>query len=87
MTIRRICVACWISKATHAHADTHASGQPHARTRARARTYTHRKICNTYCFSTATTFCERASMLRYTYIVCLVHVSFLYKKAGTAVTH
>jgi hypothetical protein len=32
----------------------------------------HTKICNTYCFSKATIFRERASLLRYTYIVCLV---------------
>ena len=33
---------------------------------------THRQICNTYCFSTATITRERASLLRYTYIACLV---------------
>jgi hypothetical protein len=33
---------------------------------------THRPISSTYCFSTATMIRERASVLRYTYIVCLV---------------
>jgi hypothetical protein len=58
ITIWRIRVACWISKATctYAHAHSHATGYPHARTHARppAQACTHRPICNTYCFSTAT---------------------------------
>jgi Pyruvate/2-oxoacid:ferredoxin oxidoreductase delta subunit len=41
---------------------------PYTRTHARA----HTQICNIYCFSTATIIRERASKLRYTYIVCLV---------------
>ena len=40
--------------------------------RMRMHTRTHRPISNTYCFSTATMIRERASLLRYTYIVCLV---------------
>jgi hypothetical protein len=32
----------------------------------------HTKMCNICCFSTATMIRERASMLRYTYNVCLV---------------
>jgi hypothetical protein len=49
-----------------------------ARTRPRARVPTctharaHRPISNTYCFSTATMIRERASMLRYAHIACLV---------------
>ena len=35
-------------------------------------TRTHRPICNAYCFSKATMICERASVLLYTYSVCLV---------------
>jgi hypothetical protein len=42
----------------------------HGRTHAR----THRPVSNTYCFPAATMIRERASMLRYTYIVCLVHL-------------
>jgi hypothetical protein len=38
---------------------------------ARTRAPQHRKICNTYCFSTAT-IQERVSMLGYKYTVCLV---------------
>jgi hypothetical protein len=64
----RIRVACWISNAicTHtlAHTRTHA--------RACASLPTHTQMCNTYCFSSATLICERVSVLRYTYIVCLV---------------
>ena len=52
--IWRIRVACWISKATctFAHAHAHQPGYPHAHTHAYA--CTHRPICDTYCFSTAT---------------------------------
>jgi hypothetical protein len=61
-------IACWISKATctqaHAHARAHAS--------ARAHKHIHTQICNIYCFSTATMIHEHASLLRYTYIVCLI---------------
>ena len=35
-------------------------------------THAHAEICNTYCFSTATMIRERASVLRYTYIVSFV---------------
>jgi hypothetical protein len=35
-------------------------------------THTRRKISNNYCFSTATMVRQRASVLRYTYIACLV---------------
>jgi hypothetical protein len=54
LTIWRIRVACWISKATctYAHAHAHAPGYSHARTHAQA--CAHRPICNTYCVSTAT---------------------------------
>ena len=45
-----------------------------ARTRARP----HRKMCSTYCFSTATMIRESTSVLRYTYIACLLrHVLIL----------
>jgi hypothetical protein len=70
VTIWRIRVACRISKATctYAHAHAYAPGHSHARMHARA----HTQICNTYCFSTATMIRERVSMLRFTYIACLV---------------
>jgi hypothetical protein len=35
-------------------------------------THTHTQICNTYCFSATTIIRERAWLLRYTYIACLV---------------
>jgi hypothetical protein len=37
---------------------------------------THRSISNTYCFSTATIIRERASMLGYKYIACLLFWAF-----------
>ena len=46
-------------------------------------------ICNTYCFSKVTILHERASMLRYTYIACLVYVIIFnvsYSSAGWAET-
>jgi hypothetical protein len=70
VTIWRIPVACWISKATRTrtHAHTHVPGHTHTR----ARVYTHKQVRNTYCLSSATMFRERASVLRYTYIACLL---------------
>ena len=50
----------------------HAGACTSPRARAHARAHTHTQICNIYCFSTATIIRARASMLRYTYIVCLV---------------
>jgi hypothetical protein len=41
-------------------------------THARTRTHTDRQTCNIPCFSTATVIRERASLLRYTYIACLI---------------
>jgi hypothetical protein len=52
VTISRIRVACWISNAICTQAHAHAPGYPHTRTHAQA--CTHRPICNTYCFFTAT---------------------------------
>ena len=63
MTIRRR-VACWISKATHAWAHSLPCSHTH--------THTHTEICNIYCFLTATMIRERVSVLRCTFIVCLV---------------
>ena len=70
----RMRVACWISKATFAQLHARARAHTHTRsacTHPRARTRAIR-ICNTYCFSTATMIRERASLLCYTYISCLV---------------
>ena len=70
VTIRRICVACWVSKATctYAHAHAHAPGYLHTCTHV----CTHTPITNTYCFSTATLIRERSSILRHTYVACPV---------------
>ena len=54
--------ACWVIKATHAQAHAHARAPTHART----------EVCNTYYFPRQQWLRERASMLRYTYIACLV---------------
>ena len=56
-----------LNKQGYTHTSPHAR-DPHARSR------THRRICNTYFFSTATMTRECASMLCYTYIVCLVEI-------------
>jgi hypothetical protein len=58
VTIWRIRVARWISKAicTYAHAHAHAPGYPHARTHARTQEQacTRKPINNSYCSSTST---------------------------------
>ena len=71
VTIWRIRVACWISKATctYAHAHAHALGYPHARTRKHAHTGQYVILI---AFPQQQWFRERASVLRYTYIVCIV---------------
>jgi hypothetical protein len=51
------------------HTFTRTGTQMHSRTRAR----THKPISNTFCFSTATTISERASVLSYTYIAPIVY--------------
>jgi hypothetical protein len=61
-TILRLRVACWISKAIRAQAYIHVRG----------RTHTHTEICNALAFPQQKWFRKRVSMLRYTYIVCLV---------------
>ena len=62
VTIWRICLTCWISKATRAHAHVHARASG-------ACTHAHTQICNIYCFPSATMIHERASMLRSMYKV------------------
>jgi hypothetical protein len=59
--------ACWISKATrvHAHARARTSILTHTRT------HTHRNMQDNP-FPWQQLFRERASMLSYTYIACLV---------------
>jgi len=53
MSIWRIRIACWITKATN----------------------TLSRICYTYCFFLQQWLHERASLLRYTYIVCRVFIT------------
>jgi hypothetical protein len=63
---------------THARAHAYAPGHPHTRSFAYTRARTDRdKYNNTDCFSTAVTIRERAPMLRYTYIACLVNVCII----------
>ena len=81
VTIWCIRVACWISKTTctYANAHAHAPEYPNART--------HRPICNTYCFSTATMIRERTWILCYTYIVCLVYSKINLRILDTCILH
>ena len=55
-----------LDKQGYMYARTYMPTRPGTRTNAS----THTKMCNTYCFSTATMIRERASMLGYTYIAC-----------------
>jgi hypothetical protein len=63
---------CVLDKQGHSRSRVYTRLDTHAR--ARAHTQTHTQICNTYTFSTAKMIRERASMLHYTHIACLVHV-------------
>jgi hypothetical protein len=71
VTVWPISVARLISKVTraHAHAQSHASGHPHGHTRAQIHTH---KCVILIAFSQQQWFRERASFLRYTYIVSLI---------------
>jgi hypothetical protein len=51
---------------------TSPPGHPHARMHALKHARTHKEICNIYRFSTATMIRKSTSILRYTYIACLV---------------
>ena len=64
---------CMLDKQGYMHAGAHAHAPGNMHELAHART----QICNTYCFSTATMIRERASMLRYTYIVRLFFKRFI----------
>ena len=67
---------CMLDKPGYMH--TRAFTRPRARAHVRTSlsTLPPTQIRNIYCFSMATIIRERASLLRYTYIVCLV---FLYR--------
>ena len=71
-------VACWIIRVTRtqAHARAlHPCSHTHGRTRARAHKHTHthtQKNVILIAFTRQQRCLERASMLRYTYIACLV---------------
>jgi hypothetical protein len=77
ITIRRMRCVCWISETTRAHAQAHVSAQDtHNQTCTRvctqARTHTNKYEIR-IAFPLQQWFRERASMLRYTYIACLVN--------------
>jgi hypothetical protein len=83
VTIWRIRVAYWISKATreNTHAQAHAPGHPHACRRAltHARTHTHThidKYITFIAFSRQQFLREHASILCCTYIACLAFCLF-----------
>ena len=78
VTIWRIRVACWISKAmcTYAHANAQAPGYPHAR---HAQACTHTPVCNTYCFSTAKMVSwTRINVTLYVRVSCSLFVLYPY---------
>ena len=75
VTIWRIRVACSISKAicTYGRAHAHDPRYPHAHTHARTRKHAHTdQYVILIAFPQQQFIRERASMLRYTYIACLV---------------
>ena len=60
----------------HARMNTPTRPGTHTHLHAHEHARTHTQICNTYCFSTAKIIRVRASVLRYTYIACLVCYHF-----------
>ena len=63
MTIWRMCIACWISKAIRTQSHSHAHAPTHAHTQ---------KYISLPVFPQQQWFRERASLLRYTHIFSLV---------------
>jgi hypothetical protein len=74
VTIWRMRFACWIRKATCTYAHPHAYAPEYPHTRTQAHACTHWQINNTYYFSTAKIIRDRASMLRYTYIISILYL-------------
>ena len=60
------------------HASMRMYTPTHSRTHIHARTHTETNKLYSFCFSTATMNRERASVLRYTYVVCLVLLMQIY---------
>ena len=79
MTIWRR-VACWISKATHAQTHAHVYIYTHARTHTQ-------KYVILITFPQQQWFRERASVLCYTYIACLVKTHKLNLSAVCIIAH
>ena len=78
-TIWRMRVACWISKATrpYTHAHAHPPGHP-----PRANKHTEKYVI-IISFLRQKLFLERLSMLRYTYIACLVFSQIFHTRSET----
>jgi hypothetical protein len=68
VTASRICVACWITKATCTFSHAHANAPGVTRTHA----LTHGPISNTYFFSTATWFAKAPRCYIYCFSCCRV---------------
>jgi hypothetical protein len=74
MAIWHMRVECWISVGTRAqtHAHAHAAGYPPTHTHNHSRTHTQKYVI-IIVFPRQQWFSIRATMLRYTYIECLVN--------------
>ena len=69
--------ACWIIKATHAQAQFRVRAPAH-QIHTHKRAHTNKEICNTFSSPRQQWFCERALILRYTYIACLVNLIWFF---------
>ena len=74
----RISFANWISKATRAQAHAREPTPTHKHAHAHRHIYAHTKYVIPFSFPLQQYFRERASLLHYTYIVCLVYIQMLY---------
>jgi len=78
MKIWRARIVCWVPKATHTHKHTHTHTHPpthtHTHTYIQIQTQTHSEYIIFILFPQQQCLHQRASMLRYTYIVCTVCV-------------
>ena len=74
---------CVLDYQGYMHVCTRIRPRTRISTSTHSRAHTHRPICNSYCFFTATMISDRASVLRYTYIACIVKHVFRRRSSVT----
>jgi hypothetical protein len=72
ITIGSMRIGCWIPKAAHTHTHTHTHSLSLSLSLSLSHSLTHSQCAVLIAFPLQQCLYERASLLRYTYIACLV---------------